>query len=270
MGVSANGTKVVGWGLGNSHAHGVLWTNQTPAILQGPPAPCALGYQATGISANGNYIVGTCKDNSGGEYGIRWTNGIPDIIGNLGPDGFITRITNDGQIIVGWYDEGNGTGRALRWISGRGIELLPSQSMAWDISDAGMIVGTLLDQGQPNAFRWIGNDVRSLDDLLDCSSQGTVLLAASAVSPDGCVIAGVGINPNTNREDAFLFYGCTPHNGDVDCNGCVDDADLLEILFNYGSSAPCPGILGKIDANCDGIVDDADLLIVLFGFGSGC
>ncbi len=59
--------------------------------------------------------------------------------------------------------------------------------------------------------------------------------------------------------------GCQPHNGDVDENGCVDDADLLAVLFAFGSSSA-----GREDVNCDGTVDDADLLTVLFNFGSGC
>ncbi len=52
--------------------------------------------------------------------------------------------------------------------------------------------------------------------------------------------------------------------GDVNGDGCVDDADLLIVLFNFGNAG------GDGDANNDGIVDDADLLIVLFNFGSGC
>jgi hypothetical protein len=47
----------------------------------------------------------------------------------------------------------------------------------------------------------------------------------------------------------------------------VDDADLLAVLFNFGSSG---NNLGREDTNCDGVVDDADLLTVLFNFGSGC
>ncbi len=57
-------------------------------------------------------------------------------------------------------------------------------------------------------------------------------------------------------------------------NCCVDDADLLEVLFNFGieynyndSQQFKPG---RGDVNCDGRVDDADLLIVLFNFGRGC
>jgi len=55
-----------------------------------------------------------------------------------------------------------------------------------------------------------------------------------------------------------------PVEGDLDGNGCVDDADLLIVLFNFGNQG------GSGDANNDGIVDDADLLIVLFNFGAGC
>lgn len=53
--------------------------------------------------------------------------------------------------------------------------------------------------------------------------------------------------------------------GDADQNGCIDDADLLQVLFAFGETGNPPA-----DVNCDGTVDDADLLIVLFNFGSGC
>lgn len=69
---------------------------------------------------------------------------------------------------------------------------------------------------------------------------------------------GVGID--TRR-------ACQPHIGDVNSDACVDDADLLAVLFAFGQSG---GNLGRVDVNCDGVVDDADLLIVLFNFGRGC
>jgi hypothetical protein len=55
--------------------------------------------------------------------------------------------------------------------------------------------------------------------------------------------------------------------GDVDGNGCVDDADLLQVLFSFGESGDA--CLGA-DVNRDSLVDDADLLEVLFNFGAGC
>ncbi len=52
--------------------------------------------------------------------------------------------------------------------------------------------------------------------------------------------------------------------GDVNCDRCVDDADLLQVLFNFGGNDAAS------DLNGDSVVDDADLLIVLFNFGTGC
>jgi len=68
--------------------------------------------------------------------------------------------------------------------------------------------------------------------------------------------------------DAGDYDGFVVHHqlasSDVDGNGCVDDEDLLAVLFNFGGSDFEP------DLNGDGIVDDADLLTVLFSFGEGC
>jgi hypothetical protein len=63
--------------------------------------------------------------------------------------------------------------------------------------------------------------------------------------------------------DDVETYVPTP--GDVDDNGCVDDADLLQVLFAFGATGP-----NDADVNCDRVVDDADLLTVLFNFGTGC
>jgi len=68
----------------------------------------------------------------------------------------------------------------------------------------------------------------------------------------------------TNFTDVRVIAGVAGPEGDVNGDGCVDDADLLVVLFNFGNAG------GQGDVNSDGIVDDADLLIVLFNFGSGC
>ncbi len=51
--------------------------------------------------------------------------------------------------------------------------------------------------------------------------------------------------------------------GDVNEDGCVDDSDLMQILFQFGQVGATPA-----DLNGDGRVDDADLLIVLLRFGA--
>jgi len=53
--------------------------------------------------------------------------------------------------------------------------------------------------------------------------------------------------------------------GDINGDGCVDDADLLAVLFHFGREGNL-----VYDINRDGIVDDSDLLIVLDAIGQNC
>lgn len=55
------------------------------------------------------------------------------------------------------------------------------------------------------------------------------------------------------------------NDADVNGDGCVDENDLLAVLFLYGQNCNCPE-----DTNADGIVDDIDLLAVLDNLGFGC
>ena len=77
------------------------------------------------------------------------------------------------------------------------------------------------------------------------------------------VFSGPGSTDDVQRYRLTVQTSTRPV-GDIDGNGCVDDADLLQVLFSFGSNNPA------IDLNGDGVVDDADLLLVLFNFGSGC
>ncbi|MCL6531760.1 MAG: hypothetical protein K6U12_00600 [Armatimonadetes bacterium] len=103
----------------------------------------------------------------------------------------------------------------------------------------------------PDNTLWVSNYNSGRVYQLD--ENGTLLRTVQAGNPK----LGVGI--------AILPW-CWSHNGDVNADGCVDDADLLAVLFLFGSTEQ--GI--REDVNCDGVVDDADLLTVLFHFGSGC
>jgi len=83
---------------------------------------------------------------------------------------------------------------------------------------------------------------------------------------DYCLL-NLGINsgvPVTLDIDNIRIYRKAVE-GDVNCDGCVDDADLLSVLFEFGSTDITPA-----DVNGDRVVDDADLLTVLFNFGTGC
>ncbi len=95
------------------------------------------------------------------------------------------------------------------------------------------------------------------------ATSGTFNLGGTIGQPDASNALTGGTFSLTG---GFWFTpACIPTNGDVDGNGCVDDADLLQVLFAFGATGA-----NLADVNCDALVDDADLLIVLFNFGSGC
>lgn len=70
----------------------------------------------------------------------------------------------------------------------------------------------------------------------------------------------------TVRVHYALNTAFVPSPADIDRDGCVNDADLLTILYKFGAVA-----LGDpADINGDGIINDGDLLEVLYQFGFGC
>lgn len=97
-------------------------------------------------------------------------------------------------------------------------------------------------------------------------TDGSILQEARAITSDGRYIVGWGINGATQRQEGFLLD--TWRMGDTNGDGCVDDSDLLAVLFAFGTAGT--GYAHHEDLNKDGMVDDADLLMVLFNFGQGC
>jgi hypothetical protein len=67
-----------------------------------------------------------------------------------------------------------------------------------------------------------------------------------------------------SRCDGELPDMLTLYLSDVNGDGCIDDADLLQVLLRFGETWD-----GGEDINWDGIVDDADLLMLLMDFGHG-
>jgi hypothetical protein len=86
--------------------------------------------------------------------------------------------------------------------------------------------------------------------------------------PDGSLLAAGSALVGQDYYDRYRRVAAVRYapNGDLDGNGCVDDADLLGVLFAFGQQ----GADLAADLNGDGIVDDADLLQLLFAFGEGC
>jgi hypothetical protein len=85
------------------------------------------------------------------------------------------------------------------------------------------------------------------------------------------IVRASGMLCTRANEQTFAYGQVTTLNlilraGDVNADGHIDDADLLQVLFAFGQTGA--NLPEDIDHN--GTVDDADLLAVLFNFGSSC
>jgi uncharacterized membrane protein len=258
-----NSPIVVGWANDSAgQRRAVLWihtgvrnADPTPQYFL-PPTNQGWDASAVAVSANGRFILG---------------NGSGSV--EIGGD-----LVIEAAIFVWQWN-----GRDPRTIT---LQEIPTSPFSFDASqalgisaDGNTIVGyrnTLVGfppRTESRAARWrktgSGWVYENLNQVYsNLLRDGSVLLVANAISSDGRHIVGWGYNGTRRRQEAFLLsLPCASHQGDVNMDGCVDDADLLAILFAFGSTG---SNVGRADINCDGVVDDADLLTVLFNFGSGC
>ncbi|MDW8106080.1 MAG: M1 family aminopeptidase [Armatimonadota bacterium] len=93
----------------------------------------------------------------------------------------------------------------------------------------------------------------------------SVVAQNSGLALDGEYFGGLPTGDGVPGGEAVLPLRILATNGDVNGDGCVNNADLLSILFAFGST----GARAE-DVNGDDMVNNADLLMVLFAFGSGC
>ena len=161
------------------------------------------------------------------------------------------------------------------------VQLTPTApSLARRISGDGLeIVGQIgtFDAGRAYLWRFRDGRVEEIDlNTLVQLPPGVTLETAFGISPNGRFIVGrarevsfvIGSNGGPIirvRRFGFLLDRRCPLNADVNRDGVVDDADLLQVLFAFGGRG-----YTNADTNWDGIVDDADLLEVLRRFGDTC
>lgn len=248
-----------------------------------------------GVSSDGRFVVGAYDEivgrRPGGEVELPVKALVPFLYDRYSgtctrlctpEDGVAFGISSDGEMVVGTADNHAFVAKVGTSIQ---CELLPPVQgfesytyEAYDISNerengTRIIVGKAYTLSEHRAVLWVWSesgetaayDLTSL--FSDILSPDSVLHSANAVSRDGLYVVGYGHNADPQKVQGYLLTPfCTPHSGDVNNDGCVDDADLFEVLLAIGCQSSC----GRADVNCNGVVDDADLLVVLANYGLGC
>ncbi|MFA7688121.1 MAG: hypothetical protein WCY25_09675, partial [Moheibacter sp.] len=200
-GVSADGSMVVGSGDLNDVQQAFIWTQETGAVGLGAPAG---GYSiASKISADGNTVVGI--QYSSDFEAFRWT-------GETGMEG------------LGFLSGGN-------------------YSNAKDVSDDGMtVVGVGNSEDGYVAFIWREETgMQNLKEVLETEYgldlTGWVLSNATAISADGTIIVGEGINPDGHPEGWRAVL--PPHSS----GGCMapymfflDETSDTSVMFSWDPS----------------------------------
>jgi probable HAF family extracellular repeat protein len=219
-------------------------------------------------------VVGVADNAPNQARAFRWENGTMQNLGAFGGTYSVARaVSADGSVVTGMAYNASNRFYAFRWANGTmqnlGTLSNGDRSMAYGVSaDGSVVVGSAFN-GYWHACRWENGTIRNLNNFYANLLQGgSYLYEARAISMDGRYIVGGGVHVATERRaEAYLLdTRCDAHDGDVDGNGCIDDADLLAVLFAFGTTEG----VSRTDVNCNGTVDDTDLLLVLFNFGQGC
>lgn len=187
LGVSADGTTVVGGILSATGSQAFRWSQSTGMVGLGDLPGGRVFSRATGVSADGSVVVGTGEDSSG-TVAFRWQNATMTALAK--PSGMVSTyaaaVSANGRLTVGW-GQSLTTSEACRWDDDAvtGLGDLPGgavNSSAVAVSaDGGVIIGagTTGDTAQNTAFRW---EAGIMQDLM--------LQSPRAISPDGAVIVG--------------------------------------------------------------------------------
>ncbi|MEN3001685.1 MAG: dockerin type I domain-containing protein [Armatimonadota bacterium] len=232
---------------------------------------------ANALTPNGQVIVGWSANRANQERAFRWVAGHGmEELGTLGGSSSTAwDVSADGSVVVGWAMNAAGNLRPYRW-SADTRQMIDLGDFGGTLGEAravtadgrAVVGGTSAVGNAARAFIW--TTTRGLQDLnvlyTSVIPPNSVLWKAMDISPDGRYIVGEGYNAERGHPDGFWLD--TWRTGDTNGDGCIDDTDLLAVLFAFGTGGS--GYTRHEDINKDGIVDDSDLLTVLFSFGQGC
>ena len=222
-GISADGSIIIGTYQSDSDEITTCRFHWLPAhgVAGRPGLPEAfVRAEARAVSAVGTVVVGESRHKSGYDEAFRFRADKGMVRLGVVPGDLSSvahGVSADGSVIVG-SSSGTGT-QAFRWTQETGmigLGTLPDgsrNSSARGVSaDGSVIVGQCNGEAGFEAFIWdVTHGMRSVRQVLvsqfglGANLRGWKLRAATAVSADGLVVVGYGMNPRGNLE-AWLAY----------------------------------------------------------------
>jgi uncharacterized membrane protein len=274
-GVSADGMTVVGAGQSNSYfgtdyPYPIAWSGGTFLAPLGTSPDRTLGW-AYAASADGSVFVGQARNSAGDFSTFTYAHGLVNVGG--GYHDILKAVSADGSVAVGFTNPGGGA-KAWRVTIGDGVEILQEAhaccghdiSEATGISaDGSVIVGDFGSYiGPTDAMIWT-RALGGMDSLrsvlaskygasLSSAFSGWSQTKATAISGDGRVIVGNGIDPSGHAEGWIVS---TPGLVQID----VDPDESPSLVFLDGALPTAVAMLGSQQLD----VREIDVTTLSFG-----
>jgi probable HAF family extracellular repeat protein len=219
--ISEDGLVIAGTGTSAAGSEAFRWTQAGGLVGMGDLPGGRTESFATAVSSDGSVIVGIASTiPSGAEYeAFRWSQAGGMIgLGDLPGGAFSSRalgVSGDGNTVVGWSTTDtlpHGLRNdPFRWSPFEGmvsLGVLPGGvpgGAAWHANGNGAAIVGACNGSPGDAFRWTPADgMKKVRDLLVAAGVSNLstwsLREARAVSHDGTVIAGNGVNPSGRPE----------------------------------------------------------------------
>lgn len=248
---------------------GMVNLGTIPGVTAGP------GHMtiARACSHDGTVIVGNAHDNAFTNRPWRWTgtDGMVDISAGQWP-GIARGVSPDGNTVVGSFTD-FGLSKPFRWTAAGGredlqIPLFYDSGGAFDATDDGRACGLVLLSGSgKTAVLWDSAGQAQLVStaLINAgvSMPAWQLQSATAMSDDGTVIVGFGLNPD-GQQEAWVAVLPAPCPADFDGNGEVEVPDIFAFLSAWFAMDP--------GADIDGVpgIGVPDIFFFLSLWFAGC
>ncbi|CUS96618.1 T9SS type A sorting domain-containing protein [Candidatus Chrysopegis kryptomonas] len=213
--ISSDGSTIVGYAYPSGSKHAYRWN-----VVDGFQDLGTLGgreSEAWAVSSDGSVVVGWSQDSSGYTKAFRWVKGIG--MQNLGiqsRESYATDVSPDGKTVIGYFRAPDGGFNLFRWNVSSGFTDLGRKD--WGIStvfveapkmssDGSRIVGTYAVSGGSRPFLWTADSgFIDLNQMFsDILNDGSVLVNATAISPNGKFIVGRGYNAFNGQENVYLL-----------------------------------------------------------------